>query len=136
MCKVSTEILNEYIDGTIDPLERVVLEEHLKSCPQCRGELNRLKIVDWEMRRFFNEDHEIPPELPLLTAVVLQACFKSEAEEAENKGFSFKDAVELQVRNFRNSFKFLSLLPGINRPEKASLPPRKKKSVLRRIIGL
>lgn len=48
MCRMDPDVLQDYIDGTIEPLEKIVLEEHLRVCSDCRIELNRLKIVDWD----------------------------------------------------------------------------------------
>jgi len=146
MCKVGQELLNEYIDGTIEPVAGLVLEEHLKLCPQCRRELNRLKIVDWELSRFFNEQIEIPPELTLLKSAVWQACASfdaggegGEGKEQKSRRSILANAVNFQLNVLRNSVKFLSLVPGLNRaiePGPGAAPPKKKKSVLRRLVGL
>lgn len=133
VCKVDIVTLNEYIDGTLSPLEKMVMEEHLKFCPQCRRELNQLKLLDWEMKNIYKEDVTVPSELALCRESVLQACFDS---EAEGKDFTLTDLVNLQVSNFSNAVKFLGFLPGLKKGEQVSVPATpKKKSVLRRIAG-
>lgn len=41
-CREVRQLLGVYVVGAIDPAERSVVDEHLKSCPDCREELSGL----------------------------------------------------------------------------------------------
>jgi hypothetical protein len=41
-CRDAKEMLNSYFDNKIDPMEDKLLAEHIKSCPECRAELDFL----------------------------------------------------------------------------------------------
>ncbi|QPJ61823.1 MAG: zf-HC2 domain-containing protein [Candidatus Nitronauta litoralis] len=42
-CRECLELLNDYIDGSLDPEVKESLEEHLKDCPPCIAFLNTYK---------------------------------------------------------------------------------------------
>ena len=42
-----SDLLHQYIDGALEPLENIILSEHLAGCQSCRRELNQLKLLDW-----------------------------------------------------------------------------------------
>ncbi len=44
-CKKISELLTAYLDGEVTPKERVYIEAHLPSCPQCRTELEALSAT-------------------------------------------------------------------------------------------
>ncbi len=41
-CRDAHEMLNSYFDNKIDPMEDILLAEHIKSCPECKAELDFL----------------------------------------------------------------------------------------------
>lgn len=152
MCKMDLNLLQDYIDGTIEPLERVVLEEHLRVCADCRKELNRLKLIDWDLKNFFAETGEIP--VPEELAVLRDASIglflaeeddRARAEEndrarsaGDDQGkVGFKEVLSLQVSNMNNALMFINILSGHSREEKTGRQDlRKKKSLFRKIIGM
>ncbi|MEL7566128.1 MAG: zf-HC2 domain-containing protein [Dehalobacterium sp.] len=145
MCRMDLNLLQDYIDGTIDPLERVVLEEHLRVCPDCRKELNRLKIIDWDLKNYFSDDKavSVPDELAVLRDASISLFLSEEREDAsqvteEDSGkIGFKDVLSLQVSNLNNSLRYINILTGFNREEKTGRKTKqKKKSLFRKIIGM
>ena len=138
MCQLEQKFLHEYIDGSLEPLERIILEEHLRGCLVCRQELNRLKIIDWDLHKLYEEEISIPPELVKLRQKVLKNCLSEETSQATNTGaISSSDIWNLQVATLNNSLKFITLLSAKSRNEKTKTPkPSKKSSLLRKIIGL
>lgn len=144
MCRMDLNLLQDYIDGTIDPLERVVLEEHLRVCPDCRKELNRLKIIDWDLKNYFSEDQAVPvpDELAVFRDASISLFLSEERENAsqvieDNGKIGFKDVLSIQVSNLNNSLRYINILTGFNREEKTERKTtQKKKSLLRKIIGM
>ena len=132
MCRMDPDLLQEYIDGTIGTLEKVVLEEHLRVCPDCQRELNRLKIMDWDLGEFFEEKTALPPELSVLRATVLNRCLRDEREEATQRAgedtgsFGMRDLLSIQLATFNNSLQFVGLMTGANREAKPVAPPTGK----------
>jgi len=138
MCQMEEHFLHEYIDGTLLPLEKTILEEHLRNCCQCRQELNRLKVIDWDLRRSYQEDIRIPAELSCLRHNILEMCFSDQAgQELPGKAITSKEIWELQKATLNNSLKFLTLMSSQLRREKHPAPkPRKRASFFRKIFGL
>lgn len=140
MCNMDVRLLHDYIDGLMGPAEKIILEEHLRLCPTCRKELNRLKILDWDLGRFYGEELTVPVELPSLRQRVLEECAREEVLRlGDEGGFELKDVFSLQVSTFNNSLKFVGLIPGLRgneNIEKHKARKTKKKSLLRKIIGL
>ena len=152
MCKMDLNLLQDYIDGTIEPLERVVLEEHLRLCADCRKELNRLKLIDWDLKNYFREAGEVPvpEELAVLRDASVSLFLAEEDDRKQAEEFDaaratgnergkvgFKDLLSLQVSNMNNALMFINILSGQIREEKAGRKDRrKKKSLFRKIIGM
>lgn len=138
MCQLDKNLLQEYIDGSIGPLEKLILTEHLNSCANCRQELNQLKIIDWDLSSIYAEEVGIPTELSSLRKNVLASCFKEEVSQNLNaQPMTTADIWQLQAATFNNSWKFLRLMPRLPRAEKTEVrKPRSKASLLRKIIGL
>lgn len=105
-CKFDEFLLHEYLDGTIDPLEKIVLEEHLKNCTLCRKELTELKLLMWELESL--DEMDIPPEITLLRTKAL-----GELAPAENQNFGIKEFIHVQRNIFRQAASFLEAVPGI-----------------------
>lgn len=144
MCELDPFLLQEYIDGSIGPVEKIVLEEHLRQCSNCRKELNHLKIMEWDMKNFYQEIIDIPSELANLRNQVLEECARKESEStlAKEGAITLRDVVSLQASNFSNTFMFLNLLPGLIRKNETKTKEQKKrkleskKNYLMKIIGL
>ncbi|SHH53888.1 zf-HC2 domain-containing protein [Clostridium grantii] len=56
-CKVFAEKVNEYINNELDAEERKVIEEHLKSCEQCRKILYFEQQLDNDLIDLFDEEN-------------------------------------------------------------------------------
>lgn len=154
MCRMDLNLLQDYIDNSLEPLEKVVLEEHLRVCPACRRELNHLKIVDWDTNRFFDEEATgpVPDELRVIRDASFRLFIEQERKErdhalspveaTEDSGgrVGLKEVLSLQVSNLNNSLKFVSLLAAANPSAKSKKPVSKtagkKKSLFRKIIGV
>lgn len=44
-CHEAQELMSEYIDGVLDPSDQERVDRHIQGCPECRSELDALKMV-------------------------------------------------------------------------------------------
>ena len=105
-----TNLLQEYIDGTINPLEKIILEEHLLSCMECRRELNQLKLLDWELQ------HQPVIELPAELAKTRMAAVKTHlaVEKTGQQGSTGRELWRLQLQILHHTSSFMGYNP-VNR---------------------
>lgn len=62
-CKFDKTLLQDYLENTIEPLEKIFLEEHLKCCKECKKELKELKLLLFDLDFSSKEEIEYPKEL-------------------------------------------------------------------------
>jgi hypothetical protein len=105
-----SDLLQEYIDGTIEPLEKIILAEHLSDCRRCRLELNQLKLLDWDMKH--EPVIEPPAELAAYRMAALQTHLKTEAAIQTNAEPG--ERWSLQKQTVQYTFAFISFNP-VNR---------------------
>ncbi len=110
MCRKYYNMLQSFIDGELSQLELIILEDHLSSCRDCRKELNRLKVLDWDLKNQFDEI-QVPPELSETREKFMDEYLTSQKTK---KGKSEKgiDLWELQYRNLKKTLGFMRFLPG------------------------
>lgn len=103
-------LIQQYVDREINPLEKMMLEEHLRSCRTCRRELNQLKLLDWELKH--QPAVELPPELAAYRMAALENHFA--AGEPQRKSSVARDLSRLQLRVFYHASSFIGYNP-VNR---------------------
>lgn len=105
-----SDLLQQYIDNTLEPLEKIILAEHLSDCYRCRRELNQLKLLDWDMR------HEPVIEPPAELAAYRMAALKThlEAEKATQASIATEERWSLQKQTVQYTFAFITFNP-VNR---------------------
>lgn len=109
MCNLNKALLQEYIDGELEPLEVQILEEHLKSCPECRRELNQLKILDWDLR---NQDSiQVPyQQLAQLRKSTFDNCCQEYWQNQETANLS--ELYKIQTSSMMMAVNYMHYLPG------------------------
>lgn len=128
-CNFNRELLHEYLDHELDPLLGLILEEHLAVCPECRKELNRLKILDWDLR--FADHFDIPvEELKQLRTDTLELCFAAGEEEASS---SLLEIYRMQTRAASFAVNYVQYLPGTGLLKKTG---RVSKQLLKKTLDL
>lgn len=55
-CSELDEVLDAYLDGTLDPAQRGIVEAHLAGCPECRAQAGALRSLLADARA-------LPPEI-------------------------------------------------------------------------
>jgi hypothetical protein len=107
-CKIDIYLLYEYIDKTIDPLEKLFLEEHLKRCGSCRKDLTQMKLLLWEMDEIGEAEIPIPSDIHTARQAALAKIF----EEAESKP-TIKDIVSAPLEGLKFGGEILNFIPAV-----------------------
>ncbi len=136
------DLLEQFIDGELEPVEALILNEHLAGCRSCRQMLNQLKLIDWDLRH--QPVIEVPPELEVYRTMAVKAHLEN--LKAAQKSDPLKDTWRMQKQIFQHTFGFVSYIP-INRTISSSAKKgvailvgvagrrlRKRRSLLSRII--
>jgi len=82
-CKFDERLLYSYADGTIETLEKIFLEEHVKYCEKCSKELNTIHLVDESL---LSLENEIPERLSSISNLIVENCLR----EIEGENFKVK----------------------------------------------
>ncbi len=137
-----SDLLQQYVDREIGPLEKILLDEHLLSCRACRQELNQLKLLDWELK------HEPLIEVPAELAAYRMATIKNHFAQApmQQRSSGVRDLWRLQLQIMYHTSSFIGINPvnrTVNRTVKrsisllgkvASAAVKKKNPLLSRLI--
>ena len=139
MCNLDKNLLQSYIDKTIGSLEKILLENHLTNCPQCRKDLNQLKIMEWDLNNI--DLPKIPKDLAAVRNAALDKYF--ETIDENETSFGTKDIVNLQYSNLKHIISFVNYIPGkkivensVKKTTTKNTNQAKNKSLLSKIIGL
>ncbi len=103
-CRISEETLHEYLDGELEELNVLVLEEHLRTSEDCRIKLEQIKTLSAELDSWAAADMEMPDELDLIGRRVYV--------ESTGKGFTAGDFLKVQAAAVNGPLIFLDHLPG------------------------
>lgn len=108
-CKFDKEIIQKYVDNTIEPLELIVLKEHIKVCPDCKFELDLMSKLENSMLDYFAVLPE--QELPVgFIDGVLEKCYEGRSH------YSYRDVLsktwEVNKSIVQNASRYASYMPG------------------------
>ena len=67
-CREVVELLSDYLDGALDPLERARVAAHLEMCPECTAYLAQLRATIGALGRLREEDIPAPILVRLVAA--------------------------------------------------------------------
>ncbi len=104
-CRFDTDIIQKYAEGTIDPLEKVFLEEHIKVCRKCKKELTELKLLFWELENI--DEVEVPFEAYGVMESVIDSIMATEAPR-----YGVKDLINIQKKALDGIGAFINFIPG------------------------
>ncbi|TYQ16426.1 UNVERIFIED_CONTAM: putative zinc finger protein [Acetivibrio alkalicellulosi] len=105
-CKFNSYIIQEYLEGTIDDLEKVLFEEHMKECKKCRLELTHLKLLLFEIDHL-KEIEVIPKDVEFIRNNVLDEIFNT-----KSSGFEVKKFIKKQKETIALATNFMNYVPG------------------------
>jgi len=139
MCNLDKDLLQKYIDKDIEPLEKILLDNHLANCSQCRKDLNQLKIMEWDLHNI--DLPKVPKDLTTVRNAALDKYF--ETINGNETSFGAKNIINIQYSSLKHIINFVNYLPGkkivTGSAKKAIAKNTKKaknKSLLSKIIGL
>ncbi|MDP4146194.1 MAG: zf-HC2 domain-containing protein [Bacillota bacterium] len=72
-CKFDKSLLYAYADDTIEPLERIFVEEHLKYCTECKEDLRVINVIEKGLMDM-QEQISIPEKLGFISELVAENC--------------------------------------------------------------
>ncbi len=104
--KIDAALLQDYLEGTIDPLEKIFVEGHLSSCKACRRQLSELKLIFWELGNKSNYEVEYPEELDKMSSGLIDIVLGAEVKSATRK------VVDMQINSLKMTRKFIEHIPG------------------------
>lgn len=105
-CKLDKDLLQDLLEGVIEPIEKLFVEEHLKSCQECRKELTELKLLFWDLNDKSNYEIELPAELDQIKDSLLKQTIGKASESTVTA------LINIQRNNIRTAGKFLDYVPG------------------------
>ncbi|HCW54598.1 MAG TPA: hypothetical protein DG753_12885 [Clostridium sp.] len=97
MCNLDKELLYSYADETIEELEKIFVEEHLKYCTQCQDELREIRDFDRKLEELNYDDITVPDRLSIISELVVEN-FTSEIE---------KEQVSVKYNNYKEGLKVI-----------------------------
>jgi len=104
-CKFDKQLLYSLTDNTIEPLERIFAEEHLKSCDECKKELELIEKLDKELNEFEFEI-PIPERLSTLSQLLVENCIdKMENEDVKLKKYNYNEDMKLVKKTIIDAYK-------------------------------
>lgn len=103
--KIESSLLQNLMEGTIDPLEKIFVENHIQTCRECRREMSELKLLLWELDSKESYQIDIPVELNILGSNIIDDFLGKPKSTA-------RKIVDVQVHSLKMSKKFLEFVPG------------------------
>ncbi|HWQ73210.1 MAG TPA: zf-HC2 domain-containing protein [Desulfitobacteriaceae bacterium] len=106
-CKLDRVLLQDLLEDIIDPVEKLVVEEHLKICKECRKELTELKLLFWDLNNKSNYEIALPAEVDQIKDAILERAAGKVSQS------TVKIILNIQRKNVRASGIFLDYVPGV-----------------------
>ncbi|AWI06369.1 zf-HC2 domain-containing protein [Clostridium drakei] len=102
-CKLDKKFLYAYADNTIDPLEKIFVDEHLKCCDECTKALELIYDIDKNLSTMEEDDDLVFPErLSTISELIAENCIS----QIEEKDLKLKIQNNYRVyRNFKGNIK-------------------------------
>ncbi|MDF2892014.1 MAG: hypothetical protein K0R80_2381 [Clostridia bacterium] len=106
-CSFEKDIIQKYVDNTIDPLELIVLKEHIAVCQDCKFELELMSKLESSMYEYFDSlpNNEMLDQFGM---DILDKCY--------SKPYSYKDGIakawQINKLVVNNASRYTSYLPG------------------------
>jgi len=137
-CCFDKEIIQRYVDNTIDPLEFIFLKEHMSYCGECRRELDLVMTLENQLSKFFDDDTEAK-ELDLLITKLVNDCM-DEVEKSKKLKYAINKGIEMGSHIVDNSIRFVEFIPGSKRMGKgvkktAAATADRLKVLIRKEVG-
>lgn len=83
-CTKFIGIISAYVDSEANSFEQLALQEHLKNCPHCKGELE----AQYVLRGMVKESHTFSDNINISTSVMAAIRQKKQAAELDLSAFA------------------------------------------------
>lgn len=81
ICKLDENLLYSYADKTIEELEKIFVEEHLKYCDACKRKLELIRFTDKQLKQL--DIGLIPTDrLSVITELIVENCLVKVEEKS------------------------------------------------------
>lgn len=105
ICKLDKQLIYSLADNTIEPLERIFVEEHLKYCDECKKELQQIKELDNGLSELEFEI-PIPEKLSVLSQLLVENCIdQMENEDINLRRKNYEEEMKLLKRTIIDAYK-------------------------------
>lgn len=111
-CSMKEELLQEYIEGNLNPAEEAIVEEHIKNCEGCKREVTSLKLLMWELDGL--KDLDVPSD----AAAAGRKAVDEFERSRKTKSQSTVSIVKKQMEVMKISGLFLDYVPGFKKGQK------------------
>lgn len=104
-CKLDKQLIYSLADNTIEPLERIFVEEHLKYCDECIKELQHIKELENGLSELEFEI-PIPEKLSVLSQLLVENCIdQMENEDINLRRQNYEEEMKLLKRTIIDAYK-------------------------------
>ena len=104
-CKLDKQLIYSLADNTIEPLEKIFVEEHLKYCDECKKELQQIKELDNGLSELEFEI-SIPEKLSVLSQLLVENCIdQMENEDMNLRRQNYEEEMKLLKRTIIEAYK-------------------------------
>lgn len=101
-CNLASDLLEKYCDGDADVLECIVVEGHMKLCPECAAACAEMQWLAHKLREL-GDSIPYPADLSALGTAVAE-------------GLTTRASLSLTLVGVaRNSSRFVQFIPGVSR---------------------
>lgn len=108
-CKMNEDYIQDYLEGTLGPVEKIIIEEHLKTCEACRRELTQMKLLFWELEGLKEEETILPFEVAEIRSKIINEYF----DTVDSNGYGLKEFIKVQKQAYEKAGLFLNFIPGL-----------------------
>lgn len=84
-CTCDDSLLQMYAEGSLGPVERSIMAEHVKGCPRCRALVATYKGLLWDLGQPDPEPDPLPPQLDTLSDQLMAAWTEEQAPKTWQK---------------------------------------------------
>lgn len=111
-CNMEEGLLQEYLEGLLEPLEKAIVEEHLKNCESCRKKETSMKLLLWDLDSM--KEIDFPKEAGEVGRKALAEFERSEKIKAPGTAAIARK----QFEAIMISGSFLNYVPGFKKGKK------------------
>lgn len=108
-CKLDADLIQSLLEDTLSPIEKIFVEEHLKSCEICQNEFSEMKLLFQELDGLGLDDFDIPPEVALIQNKVINKYMSASG----SGNFGLKEFIGIQKQVFEKAGIFIGFMPGV-----------------------